>query len=120
MRRTKRTAIEGRTALPVPDLVRRDFKADMPNTTWCRDTTYVAVGLTWLYLATVIDICWRRLSAGRSRITCAPRWSPTRSRCPWPPVAARSTASFVTRTGARDMDRPFSPRSAVGTASVAA
>jgi hypothetical protein len=35
-------------------------------------------------------------------------------------VAARSTASFVTRTGARDMDRPFSPRSAVGTASVAA
>ncbi|GGY11909.1 hypothetical protein GCM10010510_67290 [Streptomyces anandii JCM 4720] len=44
----------------MPDLVMRDFTAEMLNTKWCGDMTYVAVGSTWLYLATVIDICSRR------------------------------------------------------------
>ena len=39
----------------------RDFTANMLNTRWCGDITYVAVGSTWMYLATVIDICSRRV-----------------------------------------------------------
>lgn len=61
LRRKKRTTIQDTTAPPVPDLVMRDFTADMLNTKWCGDITYVAVGSTWLYLATVIDICSRRV-----------------------------------------------------------
>ncbi|WFB88576.1 MULTISPECIES: IS3 family transposase [Streptomyces] len=61
LRRKKRTTIADRTAPPVPDLVMRDFTADALNTRWCGDITYIAVGATWLYLATVIDICSRRV-----------------------------------------------------------
>ncbi|SDE57778.1 Integrase core domain-containing protein [Streptomyces griseoaurantiacus] len=39
----------------------RDFTADTLNTKWCGDITYIPVGSTWLYLATVIDICSRRV-----------------------------------------------------------
>ncbi|MET9659139.1 IS3 family transposase [Streptomyces sp. NPDC006510] len=59
-RAVTRTTTQYRTAPPVPDLVMRDFTADMLNTKWYGDTTYVAVGSTWLYPATVIDICSRR------------------------------------------------------------
>ncbi|GAA3840683.1 hypothetical protein GCM10022206_93810 [Streptomyces chiangmaiensis] len=61
LRRTKRTTITDKTAPPAPDLVMRDFTASTLNTRWCGDITYVAVGSTWLYLATVIDICSRRV-----------------------------------------------------------
>ncbi|MFJ8620913.1 IS3 family transposase [Streptomyces clavifer] len=61
LRRKKRTTIAGRTAAPVPDLVMRDFTADTLNTRWCGDITYIAVGSTWLHLATVIDICSRKV-----------------------------------------------------------
>jgi transposase InsO family protein len=61
LRRKKRTTIADRTAAPVPDLVMRDFTADTLNTRWCGDITYIAVGSTWLYLATVIDICSRKV-----------------------------------------------------------
>lgn len=61
LRRKKRTTIADMAAVPVPDLVMRDFTADALNTRWCRDITYIAVGSTWLYLATVIDICSRKV-----------------------------------------------------------
>lgn len=37
----------------------RDSTADALNTRWCGDITYTAVGPSWLYPATVIDICSR-------------------------------------------------------------
>lgn len=61
LRKKKRTTIADRTAPPVPDLVMRDFTADALNTRWCGDITYIAVGPTWLCLATVIDICSRKV-----------------------------------------------------------
>ncbi|MFE5797115.1 IS3 family transposase [Streptomyces sp. NPDC056503] len=61
LRRKKRTTIADKAAPPVPDLVMRDFTADTLNTRWCGDITYIAVGASWLYLATVIDICSRRV-----------------------------------------------------------
>ncbi|MGW2822098.1 IS3 family transposase [Streptomyces sp. NPDC001443] len=61
LRKKKRTTIADRTAPLAPDLVMRDFTADTLNTRWCGDITYTAVGSTWLHLATVIDICSRKV-----------------------------------------------------------
>ncbi|MEU2874763.1 IS3 family transposase [Streptomyces olivoreticuli] len=61
LRRKKLTTIADMTAPPAPDLMNRDFTATALNTKWCGDFTYIAVGSTWLYLATVIDICSRRV-----------------------------------------------------------
>ncbi|WP_108934770.1 IS3 family transposase [Streptomyces ardesiacus] len=61
LRRKKRTTIADRTAPPAPDLVMRDFTATALNSRWCGDITYVAVGSSWMFLATVIDICSRRV-----------------------------------------------------------
>ncbi|MBB4779051.1 transposase InsO family protein [Streptomyces rapamycinicus] len=61
LRRKKRTTIADKTAPAAPDLLMRDFSAEALNTKWCGDITYIAVGSTWLYLATVIDICSRRV-----------------------------------------------------------
>ncbi|MEW2574602.1 IS3 family transposase [Streptomyces sp. NPDC047070] len=61
LRRKKRTTIADRTTPPAPDLVLRDFTATALNSRWCGDITYVAVGSSWMFLATVIDICSRRV-----------------------------------------------------------
>ncbi|MBT2393620.1 IS3 family transposase [Streptomyces sp. ISL-1] len=61
LRRKKRTTIADKTAPPAPDLMMRDFTSNALNIKWCGDITYIAVGSTWLYLATVIDICSRRV-----------------------------------------------------------
>jgi putative transposase len=44
-----------------PDLVGRRFWAARPDQLWCGDVTYVDTGEGWLYLATVLDLCSRRL-----------------------------------------------------------
>jgi len=61
LRRGKRTTIADRAAVRVPDLVGRDFTARTLDVKWCGDITYIPVAGTWLYLATVIDICSRRV-----------------------------------------------------------
>lgn len=48
-------------ATPAPDLVGRAFTADRVDERWCGDVTYITTGEGWLYLATVIDLCSRRL-----------------------------------------------------------
>jgi putative transposase len=44
-----------------PDLVGRRFNADRPDQLWCGDVTYIDTDEGWLYLATVLDLCSRRL-----------------------------------------------------------
>jgi putative transposase len=44
-----------------PDLVGRRFLASAPDRLWCGDVTYVDTEEGWLYLATVLDLCSRRL-----------------------------------------------------------
>ncbi|TQC43211.1 IS3 family transposase [Rhodococcus opacus] len=61
LRRSKRTTIADKSAPSVPDLVMRDFTATAVDTKWCGDITYIPVGSSWLFLATVIDICSRRV-----------------------------------------------------------
>ncbi|MFC0448948.1 IS3 family transposase [Rhodococcus jostii] len=61
LRRSKRTTIADKSAPSVPDLVMRDFTATAVDSKWCGDITYIPVGSSWLYLATVIDIFSRRV-----------------------------------------------------------
>jgi putative transposase len=43
------------------DLVGRRFIASRPDELWCGDVTYVDTDEGWLYLASVLDLCSRRL-----------------------------------------------------------
>lgn len=61
LRRRYRTTIPARTAVPAADLLAGDFTADRPNVKWCGDITYLRVGRSWMFLATVIDLYSRRL-----------------------------------------------------------
>jgi len=60
-RRKAKTTDSTQSTLPVPNLLKRDFGADAPNTKWMTDMTYVATHEGWLYLAGVIDAYSRRL-----------------------------------------------------------
>jgi putative transposase len=46
---------------PHPDLVGRRFSAPQPDRLWVADITYVPTGEGWLYLATILDCCSRRI-----------------------------------------------------------
>jgi putative transposase len=46
---------------PHPDLVGRRFSAPEPDRLWVADFTYVPTGEGWLYLATILDCCSRRI-----------------------------------------------------------
>ena len=62
LRRRHRTTLADPGAVKAPDLLERDFTADTPNTRYVGDITYlpIADGM-FLYLATVMDLCSRRL-----------------------------------------------------------
>ncbi|MBH1939167.1 IS3 family transposase [Streptomyces sp. AV19] len=63
LRKKHRTTIADPAAAKAPDLIQRDFTADIPNTKYVGDITYLPVnGAKPLYLATVIDLCSRRLA----------------------------------------------------------
>ncbi len=63
LRRKVRTTIPEPADAKVPDLLKRDFTAETPNTKYVGDITYLplADGRN-LYLATVIDCCSRKLA----------------------------------------------------------
>jgi len=60
-RRKLRTTVRDPDAAPAPDLVRRHFTSSKPDSLWIGDLTYIPTDEGWLYLATVIDTCSRRL-----------------------------------------------------------
>jgi transposase InsO family protein len=63
LRKKVRTTIPEPAATPVPDLLRRDFTAIAPNTRYVGDITYLPIGGgQFLYLATVLDLCSKRLA----------------------------------------------------------
>ena len=48
--------------LPVaPNLLERDFKAELPNKAWVGDITYLWTGSGWAYLAVILDLFSRRV-----------------------------------------------------------
>ncbi|GAB3442171.1 hypothetical protein GCM10027436_27450 [Actinophytocola sediminis] len=57
-----RTTLVDPAGVKAPDLLGRDFTAQTPNTHYVDDITYLPIADgTFLYLATVMDLCSRRL-----------------------------------------------------------
>jgi transposase InsO family protein len=48
-------------AAPAPELVGRLFDPGAPDRAWFADISYIPTGQGWLYLATVLDGCSRRV-----------------------------------------------------------
>jgi putative transposase len=59
--RKKRTTRRDGSAVPAPDLVRRNFAATAPDRLWVADITYVKTDEGFLYLSFVLDAYSRRL-----------------------------------------------------------
>lgn len=57
----RRTTVPGQ-APPPADHVRRDFTASRPGEKLAGDITHIRTGEGWLYLATVIDLCSRKVA----------------------------------------------------------
>jgi len=62
------TTIRDERAVPVPDLVQRDFEAPGPNHLWVADITYIPTWAGFLYLAVVLD-AWSRRVVGWAMAT---------------------------------------------------
>jgi len=60
-RKKIRTTVRDPAAAIAADLVNRHFDQAELDTLWVGDATYIPTGEGWLYLATVIDACSRRL-----------------------------------------------------------
>ena len=60
-RRRKRTTRRDGSAMPAPDLLRRNFASVAPNRLWVADITYIKTEEGFLYLSFVLDAYSRRL-----------------------------------------------------------
>jgi putative transposase len=60
--RRYRVTTKRNKAHPVaPNLLKRDFTAELPNRKWLADITYIATAEGWLYLASILDLFSRRI-----------------------------------------------------------
>lgn len=57
----KQTTVKGDNARYAKDLIKQDFTAELPNTKWAGDITYIKTWTGWAYLATVIDLHSRKV-----------------------------------------------------------
>lgn len=63
LRRRVKTTVPDQSGRRLPDRLGRDFTAEMPNRRYVGDITYLPIADgTHLYLATVIDLCSRKLA----------------------------------------------------------
>lgn len=63
LRKKVRTTVPEPAAVPVPDLLQRDFTASEPNTRYVGDITYLPIGDgQFLYLASVLDLYSKQLA----------------------------------------------------------
>ncbi len=56
-----RTTVVDPAAMPAPNRVRRQFATATTNRLWVGDITYIRTAEGWLYLATLLDACSRRI-----------------------------------------------------------
>lgn len=61
LRAKVRTTVPAQDLDERPDLLRRDFTADEPGRKWCGDITYVRTWAGFIYLATVLDCCTKKV-----------------------------------------------------------
>jgi transposase InsO family protein len=62
-KRPKGLTRQDKKAAKFPDLLKRDFNAAAPNLKWCGDITEIPTDEGKLFLASVLDLCGRRLLA---------------------------------------------------------
>ncbi len=61
-KRRFRATTDSQHRFPVaPNLLKRDFDVEAPNTAWVTDITYLATLEGWLYLAVILDLFSRRV-----------------------------------------------------------
>ncbi|WP_296535784.1 IS3 family transposase [uncultured Actinomyces sp.] len=56
-----RTAVLAEDLAERPDLVRRDFTAEVPGRKWCGGINYISMWAGFVYLATVLDCCTKKV-----------------------------------------------------------
>jgi len=56
-----RTTDSNHTYPVAPNLLNRQFSAERPDEKWLADITYISTKEGWLYLATVLDVCSRKV-----------------------------------------------------------
>ena len=102
-RRNKGLTRQDKTAPKFPDLLKRDFTAARINTRWVGDITEIPTLEGKLYMATVIDLCSRRLLAAPTSNHPMRSWRVTRSGWLWRSVVAPPTLPRLcsTRIAAR-------------------
>ena len=61
-----RTTVAPEVVPALPDLVKREFRAERPNQLWVSDFTYVATWRGFVYVAFVIDVFSRRIVGWRA------------------------------------------------------
>mgnify|MGYP002682556637 CR=1 FL=1 len=111
-RSRKATTRQAAKTAPIPDLVRRDFTADAPGAKLVGDITYIPTWQGWVYLATVLDCCTKKVVGyAMAEHTCEPSWSSTP--WPWRSVMAISAAGrrFSIRIAGLNTCRPSLPSS---------
>ena len=60
-RRFRKTTDSNHSHPIAPNVLERNFEADLPNTAWVTDVTYVWTHEGWLYLAAILDLFSRRV-----------------------------------------------------------
>ena len=61
-RKKRRKTTNSQHGYPIaPNLLQRQFQAELPNTKWLSDITYIPTTNGWLYLAVVLDLFSRRI-----------------------------------------------------------
>jgi len=60
-RRKVRTTVPAQDLDERPDLVQRDFTASVPGVKWVGDITYIPTWVGFVYLATVLDCCTKKV-----------------------------------------------------------
>jgi hypothetical protein len=109
LRRRTRTTVPDPAAAKAPDLIGRDFTATAPNLRYVGDITYLPIGdRGFLYLATVIDLCSRRLAGWAIADHMRTTWSSMPCTPPSRPEAA-CTGRFCIPTTEPSTHREPSP-----------
>lgn len=59
----------GKPSVLIPNLVKRQFNVEKPNSVWVTDITYIRTWEGWLYLAVVMDLFSRKIVGWSTRPT---------------------------------------------------
>ena len=65
--RRHHTTRQAKVQPDIPDLLERDFSAELPNHTWVSDISQVPTAQGWVYVAVIVDLCSRAVVGWAAR-----------------------------------------------------